>query len=147
MGFKFRYEALLSYREHLREKAEIAFAAAQKQLRENRELMEEYRNSLTETDRVLESGLRNRISSGHIQNCSSYMASVRLRMEYLSIEIAGSEKNAAAKMKNLISAAKDCNVIKKLKERDQEKWRQNQNILERNEMNETALLRHGKEFL
>jgi flagellar FliJ protein len=147
MGFKFKYETLLNYREHLKEKAEIALAAAQRQLRKNRDLLEEYSNAVIEANERLESGLRNRISSNYIRNYSSYVAALKMRMEFQTIEIANSEKTVAEKMKILLEKTRQCNIFEKLKEREQEKWRQSQNITERKEMNETALLRHGKEFL
>lgn len=147
MGFKFRYEALLNYRRHLKEKAELVLAAAQRQLRRNRDKMEEYRNAVIEANERFESDLRNKISSDHVRNYSSYVAALKIKMEFQKIEIANSEKIVAEKMKILLEKTRQYNVFEKLKERDQEKWRLSQNIMERKEMNETALVRHGKEFL
>ncbi len=147
MGFKFKYEALLKYREHLREKAEIALAAAQRELNKNRELMEEYKNAIIEANDNLGSNLRNKISSNYLLNHSSYISALKLKIEYQKVEIAKWEKIVAAKLKILLEKTRECNVFEKLKERDREKWQQNQNIMERKEMNEAALLRFGKEFL
>lgn len=147
MGFKFRYEALLNYRRHLKEKAELVLAEAQRQLRRNRDKMEEYRNAVIEANERFESDLRNKISSDHVRNYSSYVAALKIKMEFQKIEIANSEKIVAEKMKILLEKTRQYNVFEKLKERDQEKWRLSQNIMERKEMNETALVRHGKEFL
>lgn len=147
MGFRFKYEALLKYRMHLRERAEIALGAAQKELRQNREMMDEYKNSIIEVNERLGESLKNGVSSDHIRNYSSYVTILKVRMEQQAALIAKSEKKVAEKMKELLDRTMQCNVFEKLKERDLGKWQQDQNIIEQGKMNEAALLRYGKEFL
>ena len=48
MKFKFRYESLLSYREHLKEKAAIEFARAQSAVRKIDEQIARYKEILNE---------------------------------------------------------------------------------------------------
>jgi flagellar FliJ protein len=144
MAFKFRYETLLSYRGHLKEKAAIELSRAQRELKNSLNLMEEYRKSHLQTKNDLETGLRIKISSHLLINYSEYIAALDIKIEKQMVEIALLEKDVAKKLEDLQAKAKKHKVFERLKERDLKKWNQRQSLIEQKEISEVALLRHGK---
>ena len=144
MRFKFRYETLLSYQEHLKEKAAVELSKAQSKLRCSLDLMVEYRESQAQTNNDLEAGLRTKISSHLLINYSEYIAVLDMKIEKQMLEIALLEKAVAEKLENLQAKTKKYKVFERLKERDLKKWNQRQCLMEQKETSEVALLRHGK---
>jgi flagellar protein FliJ len=147
VGFKFRYETLLFYRGHLKEKAEIELSLTQRKLRRCRELLEESRDSLRRTNNDLGQGLKAKIPSHTLKNYSGYIEALKTKMEMQETDIAESEKIVAEKLKHLVEKTKQYKIFERLKERDFQKWTQRQHLIDQKELSEAALLRHGKEFL
>lgn len=147
MGFKFRYETLLSYRGHLKERAEIALARAQQQLNQAQQRLEEYREGLRQTKQRLESGLKTRIASHELQSFRDYLMSLEGKIGIQERAVAEREKTVRGKMEDLLLKAKEYKTVEKLKERDFQEWQYRQNILEQKMMSEVALTRFGREFL
>lgn len=147
MGFKFRYEALLSYRLHIKEKAEIELSHAQRQLNQCRELLKNYKESLWLANQDLGSNLKAKIPSHVLKNHSDYITALKINIEAQKIEMDRVEKFAAEKLENLLAKTKQYKVIEGLKERDFLKWNHQQHLMEQKEISEMAVLRYGKEFL
>lgn len=144
MRFKFRYDSLLSYRGHLKEKAALELSQAQHKLRKGLDLMKEYRESHAQTSNDLEAGLRTKISSHLLSNYSEYLAALDLKIERQMIEIASLEKVVGEKLENLQIKTRQYKVFDRLRERDLKEWNQQQHLLEQKEISEVALIRHGK---
>lgn len=147
MKFKFRYESLLSYREHLKEKAAIEFAGAQSAVRKIDDQIIVYSDEITGANDDLEKNMRNTMSSNDIINYAEFINALLIRIEMKKIERLKAEQEMFQKRKNLLEKSRQCKVFEKLKERDLEKWHHDQNQLELKEINETAVIRHGKSFL
>ena len=147
MRFKFRYESLLSYRKHLKEKAAIEFARAQSVLKKIDEKILAYSEEITKANDDLEKEMRNTMSSNDIVNHSEFINALLIRVEIKKIERLKAEQVLFQKRKNLLEESRKCKVFEKLKERDLEKWHHDQNQLELKEINEAAVIRHGKNFL
>jgi len=145
--FTFRYEALLSYRQHLKEKAEIELSMAQRQLRQCRELLEDFKESVQLANQDLGAGLKEKISSHTLKNHSEYIAALKGKIAAQVIEISKAEQVVRARLDVLLKKTKQYKVIERLKERDFQKWNHHQHLLEQKEMSETAILRHGRDFL
>ena len=147
MKFKFRYESLLSYREHLKEKAAVEFARAQSVVRKIDEQITRYSDEVTKVNNDLEINMRNTMSSNDIINYSEFINALLIRIEMKKIERLRAEQELFQKRKNLLEKSRQCKVFEKLKEKDLEKWHQDQNQLELKEINEAAVIRHGKSYL
>jgi flagellar protein FliJ len=147
LKFKFRYKSLLSYREHLKEKAAIEFARAQSVVRKIDDQINAYSNEVIKVNDDLEKNMRNTISSNDILNYSEFINALLIRIEIKKIERLKAEQEMFQKRKNLLEKSRQCKVFEKLKERDFEKWHHDQNQLELKEINEAAVIRHGKSFL
>ncbi|MBN1847721.1 MAG: flagellar export protein FliJ [Deltaproteobacteria bacterium] len=144
MGFKFRYETLLSYRQHLKEKAVIDFAQAQQQLRDCRNGLEALNHKRFAMMSLMESDLKEKLSSNELKNYSHFMNALEDQIISHEEEIARWEKIVQEKMAILLEKSKQHKVIEKLKEKDLAKWTRHQNLLEQKAMNETAIIRYGK---
>ena len=147
LGFKFRYEALLSYKGHLKEKAEVELSLAQRRLRQCRELLEKYHNSLEQTNKDFAVSIKKKVSSGELKNYSDYALALEMKIENQRIEIAESEKIVNKKLGILLEKTKQYKVFERLKERDYQKWIQQQNLMEQKQISEVTLIRFGKKFL
>ncbi len=147
MKFNFRYESLLNYRKYLREKAAVELSRAQGILNKIDEDISLYKDEITKTNDDLEKKMRAIISSNDLLNHSEFINALLIRTELKKIERLGAEQALINKRKNLLEKSKQYKVFEKLKERDLEKWHHDQNQLEIKEINETAVIRHGKSFL
>ena len=147
MGFHFRYEALLSYRRHLKERAEVEFSRAQKQLQICREGLKEFNDKRDRVTALLESDLRKKVASYVMKNYSDYIKALGHKIAVQKLEVIQWEEVVRKKLEILLYKTKQHKVIERLKEKDLEKWKQNQNFLEQKTINEVAILRHGKEPL
>ncbi|MBN1905732.1 MAG: flagellar export protein FliJ [Deltaproteobacteria bacterium] len=147
MKFKFRYESLLSYRGHLKEKAAIEFARAQNRVREIDEKINGLNDEIAKANDDLEKRMRETMSSEDIINYSEFLNALLIQIEIKKMERIRAEQALIQKRKNLLEKTKEYKVFEKLKERDLEKWLHDQNQLELKEINEAAIIRHGKDFL
>lgn len=147
MGFRFRYESLLSYKGHLKEKAELELSLAQRRLRQCRELLEEYHYELEQTREAFAGSMKNKISSGQLNTYSVYILALEMKIENQEMKTIESEKIVKEKLRALLEKTKQYKVFERLKEKDYEKWIQQQNLMEQKEKNEVTLIRYGKEFL
>ena len=146
MGFKFRYEALLSYRRHLKEKAEIELSLVQRRLKQSRDSLANGRSNLQQANRYLGANLKKRISSLDLKNHSDYIAGLKVKIGAQEIEVVEIEKIVRIKLDILLEKTKEYKAVEKLKERDIKKWNYQQHLMEQKIMNEVAVIRHGKEF-
>lgn len=144
MVFRFRYESLLRYRQHLKEKAEIDLALARQKLRQSMEKLETWEGGLKESREALDRKMRKSLPSPELQNYSDYFIGLEERIGFTEMEIIDRERAVRQKMQVLLSKSKDYQAIEKLKEKDFNKWNHHQQQEERKRMNETAVLRHGK---
>ena len=147
MKFKFRYESLFSYREHLKEKAAIELARAQNRVREIDETIKAIREEIERSNDTIEKRMRETVSSNEVINHSEFINALLIKVEIKKMERIRAEQFLIQKRKNLLEKTRQYKVFEKLKERDLEKWHQDQNQLELKEINEAAIIRHGKSFL
>ena len=147
MKFKFRYESLLTYREHLKEKAAVEFAKAQSAVRKIDDQIIACKDEITKSNDDLEKNMRNTMSSDEIINHSEFINALLIRVEMKKIERLKADQVLFQKRKNLLEKSRQCKVFEKLKEKDLEKWHHDRNQLELKEINEAAVIRHGKSFL
>jgi flagellar protein FliJ len=147
MSFKFRYEALLGYRHHLKEKAEVEYAQAKQQLRQLKETLKEYQETLQATRMEIVQAIREKTDSDTIKNYSQYIGALKIWITMQEAEIAKAEKLTAEKLENLLNITKKFKIIEKLKEKDYKKWKDKLNVMEQKEISEAGVLRHGRAFL
>lgn len=147
MGFKFRYEALLKYRTHLKEKAEIEFGAAMKQLQKVRQLLKSYEASLVEARGALEKGLTKRMQSEDLAAYADYFSDLKKRIATQRQELARREKILEEKKRALLERTRTCRIIEKLMEKDHQAWKQKESLAEQKRIDEVAVTRHGRSYL
>jgi len=146
MGFKFRYQALLSYREHLKEKAEIEFGSMQRELQKARQVMGSYEERFRKARISLEQGLMSSMSSEEMATYSDYLKGMKGRIQAQRQEIARRERIVHEKRKAMIERTREYRIMEKLMEKDQTKWIQHQSTAERKEVEEISVTRHGREY-
>lgn len=144
MGFRFRYESLLNYRRHLKEKAEIDLARARQRLRQSMETLEACEEGLRQSREALNQHLIKKYPSHEIQTYSDYFIRLKERIGFTEMEIIDHEKTVRQKMQILLVKTKDFKAMEKLKEKDFDKWNHEQQQKEMKRMNEVAVIRHGR---
>ena len=147
MNFAFRYESLLSYKGHLKEKAETEFSIAQRRLRQCRQKLEEYQKDLNLVREAFAELLKQKVPSSLIKTYAGYIAATETRIQSQKAVITKAEQLVAEKLRVLLFKTKDYKVFEKLKERDFKEWNHQQHLMEQKERSEIALLRHGRGFL
>ncbi|MFH1491014.1 MAG: flagellar export protein FliJ [Pseudomonadota bacterium] len=146
MAFKFRYEAVLAYRGHTREKAEIALAGAQEKLRKALELLNHYERSLQQARRSLEISVASGMASGELRSRSEYITGLGKKIEGQIRHVAVCEKAVGEKTDELLAKTKEYKVIEKLREKDFQKWKHQQHRQEQKWMDEVGVTRHGRAY-
>jgi flagellar FliJ protein len=147
VGFRFRYAALLDYRRHLKEQAEIKLSRARHRLMRSRDALKKERERLGEAKDYFDAGLKSRIPSQELQGHCDYIASLTGKIGERELDVAEREKTVRERMKDLLEKTKKHKVVEKLKERDFQEWQHQQNLIEQKMMNDVAVTRHGREFL
>ncbi|MBN1626260.1 MAG: flagellar FliJ family protein [Deltaproteobacteria bacterium] len=147
MAFKFRYEALMGYRQHKKEKAEIEYSRARMQLKRLKDELLGYQQEMDVSRNELALCLRGKTDSDIIKNYSSYIGALKIWIALKEAEIAAAEKLAEERLENLLSKTKKYKIMEKLKEKDFQKWKNMLNIMEQKQLSEMGVLRHGREFL
>jgi len=147
LGFKFRYEALLGYRQHLKEKAEIEYSQARQQLKRLKDTLVAYQEEMDDVRNELARCLREKTDSMTIKNYSQYIGALKLWIAMKEAEIDKAEKLLVEKLDSLLNRTKKFKIIEKLKEKDYKKWEKKLNIMEQKQLSEMGVLRHGREFL
>ena len=147
MGFRFRYESLRSYRQHMKEKAELDLAVAQRRLRQCRELSNSYRESLIKAKNDLGTDLKAGMPAHMLKNYSDYISDLNIRIELQKTEIMNAEAVVKEKMRTLRAKIKEYEILVRLKEKDLKKWNYEQQQAELKLINETAVLRFGKDYI
>ena len=146
MAFKFRYEALLAYRGHTKEKAEIALAREKQKLNKALGLLEHYENCRKQARRSLEIDVASGMASGELRSHSEYMAGLGKNIESQARHIAACEKAIRKKTDELLLRTKEVKVIEKLREKDFQKWKHQRDQQEQKWMDEVGVTRHGKAY-
>jgi flagellar protein FliJ len=147
VAFQFRYESLLSYRNHAKERAEIAFSKSLREVKEARESLEALTESRTRANRMLLSAMAGTIPSHTLRNHSDYQKALAHKIEAVSNELARCERRSAERKEALLKKTKDCKVMEKLKEKDKEQWRAREDRFERKAVDEMSLIRYTRKEL
>lgn len=131
----------------MKEKASVELALAQGRMNKVTQSIEEHKEEISKTNDDLEKGLRKKISSNEIANYSEFINALQIKIEIKKMELVKAEQAVFEKRKNLIEKTRQCKIFEKLKERDFKKWNLIQNQKEMKQINEAAIIRHGKDFL
>jgi flagellar export protein FliJ len=142
MAFKFRYESLLVYRNHLKEKAEMDLARATRELRISEQgladLIQDRRRAVAE----LETDLGGAMAAGLIRSYMDYLSHMADKIRAQATDVTNREKAVQQERKQLLSRTKEYRIMENLKEKDRAKWMLEQEQKERIRLNEIAVLRH-----
>jgi len=146
-AFRFRYDKLLTYREYLKEKSEIELGASHARLRDSQKKLEQYTDELGQINQELKDRLNNKLSSDSLKNYTDLSTTLKMMITSQDQKVAKATNVIKEKTKILIEKTKQFKVIEKLKEKEFQKWDYQKHLEESKEMNEVAILRHGKDFL
>jgi flagellar FliJ protein len=146
MGFLFRFEALLTYRAHRKERAEVALGKARQRLRQAVETLEGLRSRRKEAGEELATFLRQKPSADLLRNYVDFLSSLKGRIQGQKKEISAREKAVRERLNEVLARTREYRIIEKLKERDYKTWLQEQRRQEQKVLDENAIVRHGRTF-
>jgi flagellar FliJ protein len=147
MRFKFRFEALMNYRGHIKEKAEIALGRARRHLREARDELTSLEDRRQKGFLDLSESMKGRTDAGQLKYYSEYLTALKYRIALQFVEIEKREFVVKERLEEVIARTKEYRIIEKLKERDLKKWLHEQHLQEQKTLDENAVVRHGRAFL
>jgi flagellar export protein FliJ len=142
MAFKFRYESLLVYRDHLKEKAEMDLARAIRELRISEQGLADLVQDRGRAAAELETDLGSAMDAGLMRSYIDYLSHMADKIRAQATEVTNQEKAVRQERKQLLSRTKEYRIMENLKEKDRAKWMLEQERKERIRLNEIAVLRH-----
>jgi flagellar FliJ protein len=147
MGFRFRYESLLAYRRHLKERAEIELGRAKRALEEARKVLARSRNQFLGGKRTLTARMRATISSDELSYTIDYLNDLERQIGSHEKTVGEGEALVREKRTDLLNKKKEYEVLAKLKEKDRKKWEEQAAKEEQKILDELAVIRHGRSIL
>jgi len=147
VAFAFKYASLLNYRKHLKEIAEVAFSKAQSELRLQEMVLEACRDQLKKGTRSLGVSLKRKMSSDDLKAYLDYLNGLNDKIGSQQEAVERCQAVVTEKRAALLTRTKEYRMIEKLKEKDLQKWKEKQRLLEQKTMDETAIMRHGRRFI
>jgi flagellar FliJ protein len=147
MSFRFRFETLLSYRNHLKDQAEIEFAKANRHLKLARESLVDAQERLSGAHESLDRDLAAKMASYQLRNHVEYIDGLKSRARTLELEVARWEQVVRKRLQELLAKSKQHQVMQKLKGRGHQKWHRQQGLAEQKRLDELSVVRHGRTFL
>jgi len=146
MAFRFRYESLLNYKRHLKEMAQVELAKSMEQLQVAQEALRNLTTEYTRTTGALGQGLRSGITAPRLKNYSEYLSRLKEEIGQKALQVAEWEEVVEKRRRALLEKDKEWKIMDKLKERDFRKWKADREAKERLNLDEMAILHHGREF-
>jgi len=144
MAFKFRYESLLVYRNHRKEKSEMDLARAMRELRTCEKGLADLVQDRGRAAAELETDLGIPMDAGRMASYVDYLSHMAEKIRAQATEVTNQKKAVRQERKQLLLRTKECRIMENLKEKDRVKWMMEQERKERIRLNEIAVLRHRR---
>lgn len=143
MGFCFRFETLLRVRKIHEDLALQEYAKVQKHLSDLEKLKIQKDSRRSEARRQLMQKMDTGLKSSEVDFYQSYLSRLEAEMDQLEKLMAQAGRQLDIKRGDLLKAKRDSKAIERLREIDEERYRQRQNKLEMHFMDEIAIQRYG----
>ncbi len=147
MGFKFKYEALLSYRRHKKEMAELDLARCLKKVREVEEGIRELTCLYYTTTTTMGSLMKSGLDGKDLQSYGEFLASLSFKIQEKEEERRRYEREAEEKRSFLIERHKELKILEMLKEKHRRRWLMEQERREQKQLGELIMLRYRRDYL
>ena len=147
MAFKFKYEALLSYRRHKKEMAELDLAHCLKKINEVEATIQELSHLCKTTSRTMGILMRSGLDGKDLQNYGEFLTALELNIRKKEEEKAGYEREAEEKRSILIERHKELKILEALKEKQKRKWLSEEERREERNLGELTMMRYRRDFL
>jgi flagellar FliJ protein len=146
VDYTFQFEALLSYRRHLKERAELDFSKSLQSLTQARELMQIRKQALLIEKTDFESNLKKGMQTEKLLTHFEFLSELEKKSRNQAREVSKLEAEVDKSRTHLLKETTQYRVIEKLKEKDYEKWKNQQLQLEQKRMDELTVVRFGRDF-
>lgn len=143
MAKKFKLNSVLSYRTTLEEQAQHALAKSVQKQRDLVAAIDEQQKELQEQDRQLRLRQQDGLTIAEISLYEGRIHHCRRRCSELKTELEGVEQKILEQRDNLLRAARDRQILDKLKERQDAEFRHEQERKERVQLDEISLRNKG----
>jgi flagellar protein FliJ len=147
MNFRFRFDSLLAYRTHRKERAEAALGRAVRRLNRAREEKDALKTRRQEAGNELRGLLKGEGSANLLANYADFITEMERRIHEQERVIAKRGDEMRRRLEEVLERTREARIMEKLKEKDHEAWLHEQRRQEQKELDETAMLRHGKTSL
>ncbi|MFP4037660.1 MAG: flagellar export protein FliJ [Desulfobacteraceae bacterium] len=144
MGFAFRFESLLSYRAHQKERAQIALARARKRLREAEDALAALDSERREVSEALAKVKHNPVESEILRSFVDYLGALETKIQAVENEVKSRAHEVQIALQEVLEKTRAHSIMEKLKEKDYEAWLSESRHREQKMQDETAVLRHGR---
>jgi len=143
MAEKFKLQTVLDYRTTLEEQAQQALAVSQQQQQELAAAIATQQQELNDQDQALKQRQEEGLTIAEIEIYESRINYCRHLTVQLQAQLLGLEKKIVKQRETLLKAARDRQVMDKLKERQEAEFRREQERKERIQLDEISLRNKG----
>jgi flagellar protein FliJ len=143
MAIKFKLQSVLNYRTILEEQAQQALAFSQQQQQELTAAIAAQQQELNDQDHALRDRQEQGLTIAEIEIYESHISHCRRRSAELQAQLVRLAKKIVKQREALLNAARDRQVIEKLKERQEAEFRCEQERKERIQLDEISLRKKG----
>ena len=139
MAKKFKLDAVLNYRTTLEEQAQQALAMSLQKQGDLQAAIDQQQKELQEQDQQLKLRQQEGLTIAEIDLYEGHIGHCRRRWAELNVELQRLEQKILKQRESLLQAARDRQVLDKLKERQEAEFRQEQERKERTQLDEISL--------
>jgi flagellar FliJ protein len=146
MGFSFRFESLLKYRRHRKERAEVELGRARRRLNQAREELEGLERRLQDAGGELQRCMKAGASSDKLRTHVDFVTGLEIRIQIQEAEVGRKRDEVRDRVKEVLERTREVRIIEKLEERDHRAWLREEQKREQKALDEIAVIRHGRAF-
>jgi len=147
MGYRFRFETLLSYRRDLEEQEQLRLAHELEALEGHRDRLDSLKTQRKRLIEEFEERKKEKIAAPMFSFYMEAIARKEREIVFQTASIAAQEQIVAQVRNELAERMKDRKVMEKAREKDFQKYLYEILKKEEKESDEQAVLRHGRELL
>lgn len=144
MGFRFRFETVLSVKARKEEERRFKLAAEEQRLQAKAMELSRYEAAHLDGIAELTAASRGRVDLNYLATCHTYVRRLKQRREICQVELSQVQDDVTRAREELVEARKECKAMEQLKERDYREYLREENAKEQKFLDELGINSHHR---
>jgi len=145
--FKFRFKTLLKHRSRIEDQRQRDLAQHLRTRMILHDQIREMQDTIRDSKRSMADGLVGKVDLTRVGQFARYSGHAAQRARQIVVKLAGLEKQVDLARAVLLEATKQRKALELLRDKDQAKWRYEQDRKETNELDELATSRYARRMM